>query len=154
MHAKSLVGTGRPVEARSIYQDLLSQTSGKSDLDAWVGLGNTSYAINDDRTARRAAARIVGLQPSSHEGYVLWAMIHRRAGDMDKALISINDAIDRNNTDADLFAFRAVVQRDLGITQGALSSASRALSLDPSNEDFASFVNSLKSQTVAGVKTD
>lgn len=154
LHAKALLGTGRPVEARSIYQDLLSESTGKSDLDAWVGLGNTSFIINDDRTARRAAARIVGMQPNSHEGYVLWAMIHRRSGDLDKSLTAINDAIDRNNADPDIFAFRAVVQRDLGMVQGALSSASRALSLDPSNQDFAAFVNVLKSQAIASVQTD
>jgi|TARA_R110002072_G_scaffold19703_3_gene72732 tetratricopeptide (TPR) repeat protein len=151
LHAKALMGTQRPVEARSIYQDLLSQTNGKSDLDAWIGLGNTSYSINDDRTARRAAARIVAIQPSSHEGYVLWAMIHRRSGDMDKSLTSINDAIDRNNSDADLFAFRAVVQRDLGMTKSALSSASRALSLEPSNKELSGFVRSLEASVVASV---
>lgn len=151
LHAKALMGTQRPVEARSIYQDLLSQTNGKSDLDAWIGLGNTSYSINDDRTARRAAARIVAIQPSVHDGYVLWAMIHRRSGDMDKSLTSINDAIDRNNSDADLFAFRAVVQRDLGMTKSALSSASRALSLEPSNKELFGFVQSLEASVVASV---
>ncbi len=153
LHAKALVGTGRPVEARSIYQDLLSQDNGKSDIDAWLGLGNTSYSINDDRTARRAAARIVGMQPNSHEGYVLWSMIHRRSGDFDKALTAINDAIDRNNSDAELFAFRAVLQRDLGMYQGALSSATRAGSLDPSNEEFQNFIARLKAQVVASVPT-
>tara|TARA_R110000868_G_scaffold411617_1_gene706087 strand:- start:159275 stop:160510 length:1236 start_codon:yes stop_codon:yes gene_type:complete len=151
LHAKALIGTQRPVEARSIYQELLSQTNGKSDLDAWIGLGNTSYSINDDRTARRAAARIVAIQPSLHDGYVLWAMIHRRGGDMDKALTAINDAIDRNNSDADLFAFRAVVQRDLGMTKNALSSAARALSLEPSNKELAGFVRSLEASLVASV---
>tara|TARA_R110002096_G_scaffold435816_1_gene663141 strand:- start:157595 stop:158830 length:1236 start_codon:yes stop_codon:yes gene_type:complete len=151
LHAKALIGTQRPVEARSIYQELLSQTNGKSDLDAWIGLGNTSYSINDDRTARRAAARIVAIQPSLHDGYVLWAMIHRRGGDMDKALTAINDAIDRNNSDADLFAFRAVVQRDLGMTKGALSSAARALSLEPSNKELAGFVRSLEASVLASV---
>jgi len=154
LHAKALMGTQRPVEARSIYQDLLSQSNGKSDIDAWIGLGNTSYAINDDRTARRAAARIVAMHPNSHEGYVLWAMVHRRGGDIGKALTSINDAIDRNNTDPDLFAFRAVVQRDLGQYSKALSSATRASSLDPSNEYFAQFVKNLKSQAVASVPTE
>tara|TARA_R110000744_G_scaffold119317_2_gene222700 strand:+ start:1451 stop:2686 length:1236 start_codon:yes stop_codon:yes gene_type:complete len=149
LHAKALIGTQRPVEARSIYQELLSQTNGKSDLDAWIGLGNTSYSINDDRTARRAAARIVAIQPSLHDGYVLWAMIHRRGGDMDKALTAINDAIDRNNSDADLFAFRAVVQRDLGMTKGALSSAARALSLEPSNKELVGFVRSLEASVLA-----
>ena len=149
LHAKALIGTQRPVEARSIYQELLSQTNGKSDLDAWIGLGNTSYSINDDRTARRAAARIVAIQPSLHDGYVLWAMIHRRGGDMDKALTAINDAIDRNNSDADLFAFRAVVQRDLGMTKNALSSAARALSLEPSNKELVGFVRSLEASVLA-----
>jgi len=154
LHAKALIGTQRPVEARSIYQELLSQTNGKSDLDAWIGLGNTSYSINDDRTARRAAARVVAIQPSLHDGYVLWAMIHRRGGDMDKALIAINDAIDRNNTDADLFAFRAVVQRDLGMTKGALSSAARALSLEPSNKELVGFVRSLEASVLASAPSE
>ncbi|MBL4809336.1 MAG: tetratricopeptide repeat protein [Phycisphaerales bacterium] len=153
LHAKALMGTERTVEARSIYQDLLAQVNGKSDIDAWIGLGHTSYAVNDDRTARRAAARIVAMHPSTHEGYVLWAMIHRRGGNFEKALSSINDAIDRNNTDPELFAFRAVVQRDLGMLDNALSSASRAVSLEPSNLDYAEFERNLKSLIVASVPT-
>jgi len=154
LHAKALIGTGRPVEARSIFQELLSQANGKSDIDAWMGLGNTSYAINDDRTARRAAARIVAMAPNSHEGFVLWAMIHRRSGDADKALTSINDAIDRNNAVSDLFAFRAMVQQDLGMFKSAVSSASRAYSLDPSNDDFATLIRQLQSQVVASVPSE
>ena len=155
LHAKALMGTQRPVEARSIYQDLLSQTNGKSDIDAWIGLGNTSYVINDDRTARRAAARIVAMHPNAHEGYVLWAMVHRRTGDTDKALTSINDAIDRNNNDPELFAFRAVVQRDLGMFESAISSASRAVSLDPSNQSYKTLsMNIRSSSAVAGVQAE
>ncbi|MGJ8635918.1 MAG: tetratricopeptide repeat protein [Phycisphaerales bacterium] len=154
IHAKALMGVGRPVEARSIYQELLSRTHGKSDLDAWIGLGNTSYAINDNRSARRAAARIVSIHPNSHEGYVLWAMIHHREGNMDQALSSINDAIDRDNTDADLFAFRSVVQRELGQIRSALSSASRASALSPGSSDFKQLVRSLESQAVASVPTE
>ncbi|MFK7759327.1 MAG: tetratricopeptide repeat protein [Phycisphaerales bacterium] len=154
LHAKALMGTQRPVEARSIYQDLLSQTNGKSDIDAWIGLGNTSYVINDDRTVRRAAGRIVAMHPNSHEGYVLWAMVHRRSGDMSKALSSINDAIDRNNTQGDLFAFRAMVQRDLGMFDQAMTSVSRARSLSPSNQDFGTLERSLRAQSIAGVETD
>jgi len=153
LHAKALLGTQRTVEARSIYQGLLSEVNGKSDIDGWIGLGNTSYIINDDRTARRAASRVVAMQPNMHEGYVLWAMIHRRSGDLDKALGSINDAIDRNNTDPELFAFRAVVQRDLGMFQSALSSVSRAVSLEPSNLDYLDFEKSLKTLSVASVPT-
>lgn len=154
LHAKALMGTKRPVEARSIYQDLLSQTNGKSDIDAWIGLGNTSYVINDDRTVRRAAGRIVAMHPNSHEGYVLWAMVHRRSGDLSKALSSINDAIDRNNKQGDLFAFRAMVQRDLGMFNEAMTSVTRARSLSPSNQDFGTLERSLKAQAIAGVETD
>lgn len=152
LHAKALMGTGRPVEARSIYQELLSKNNGKGDLDSWIGLGNSSYAINDDRTARRAAARIVGLSPNTHDGYVLWAMLHHRSGEMDKALSSINDAIDRNNSEADLFAFRAVVQRELGMYQSALSSATRASALDPSHSGYEQLVGALQNQLLASMQ--
>lgn len=154
LHAKALMGVERPVEARSIYQSLLSEEGGQSDIDAWIGLGNTSYVINDDRTVRRAAARIVAMHPNSHEGYVLWAMVHRRGGDLNKALTSINDAIDRNNEEPDLFGFRAVVQRDLGMTNNAIASASRAVSLSPSNSAFAELLGNLESRSFASAPTE
>ncbi len=154
LHAKALVGTDRPVEARSIYQELLSNSETRSDIEAWNGLGNTSYIINDDRTARRAAARVISLDPNASEGYILWGMIHRRAGDFERALTSINDAIDRDNTEAELFAFRAIVQRDLGQSRNALSSATRALDIEPLNKGYLSLVEQIRSKVVASVPSE
>lgn len=149
MHAQALVGTGRPVEARTLYQDLISGKQGQSDIESWVGLGQTSLMVHDTRTARRAASRIVALAPNSHEGFVLWAMIHHDAEDINAAYISINDAIDRNNKDAELFAFRAMIERDLGQVDRALASANRAAQLDPSNPQYARFASFLEQAIVA-----
>lgn len=149
MHAQALVGTGRPVEARTLYQELISGKQGQSDIESWVGLGQTSLMVHDTRTARRAASRIVALMPNSHEGFVLWAMIHHDAADVNAAYVSINDAIDRNNTDAELFAFRAMIERDLGQVDRALASANRAAQLDPSNPQYARFASFLQKAIVA-----
>ncbi len=149
MHAQALVGTGRPVEARTLYQELISGKQGQSDIESWVGLGQTSLMVHDTRTARRAASRIVALSPNSSEGYVLWAMIHHDAGDIESASISINDAIDRNNTDAELFAFRAMIERDMGHADRALASANRAAQLDPDNPQYSRFASFLQKAVVA-----
>ncbi|CAN0600132.1 unnamed protein product, partial [Laminaria digitata] len=59
LHAKTLMNTGRPVEARTIYQGMVSQDEGRSDIEAWIGLANASLMVGDTRTVRKAASRIV-----------------------------------------------------------------------------------------------
>ncbi|MBL4591485.1 MAG: tetratricopeptide repeat protein [Phycisphaerales bacterium] len=153
LHAKALMKTGRPVDARTIYQKMLSMDESKSDVQAWTGLANASYMIEDDRTMRKAASRVVSLAPMSPEGYTLWALAHRMGGDNIKALNSINNAIQRSRTDASMFAFRAVILRDLDRTGDAIASAAKAASLDPMNRGYQNLLDQFKAGRFAAVET-
>jgi len=137
LHAKALMNTGRAVEARSIYQGIVSQDEGRSDVESWIGLANSSMMIGDLRTVRKAATRVVSLAPESHEGYMLYAMYHRENEDHRSALKSILSAIDKNPSDPVLYALCGLIQRDLGMPNKALMSITHASELDPTNAQYA-----------------
>lgn len=154
LHAKTLINTGRPVEARSIYQKLLSSSEGKSDVDSWVGLANSSFVINDMRTVRKAATRIVSLAPNSHEGYLLYAMYYRQAEDHRSSLASINKALQHSPMDAGIYAFRAMILTDLNQYPEAFASIAHAVKIEPGNPRYMQMLDQLGTGTFAEVQTD
>ncbi|MEX0877158.1 MAG: tetratricopeptide repeat protein [Phycisphaerales bacterium] len=154
LHAKALANTGRAIEARSIYQELLSSSEGKSDVDSWVGMANASFMLNDMRGVRKAASRVVAMAPDAHDGYLLYAMYHRQTGDLDSALASIENALRRRPVDAGMFAFRALVLTDLDRQKDAIASVTRAVELEPSNPRYAKMLTQITSGTYAGVVVD
>lgn len=153
LHAKALYNTGRQVEARSIYQDLLSTADGKSDVDSWIGLANASFAINDMRTVRKAATRVISLSPNSHEGFLLYAMYHRQAADHQASLASVNKAVEKSPNDASLFAYRALILHDLNQNEHARNSIAHAVKLDPENIRYTQMFNAFQANMFAEVKT-
>lgn len=154
LHAEALLAVNRPVEARSIYQELLSDADMASDVSAWIGLGNASYMVGDQRTLRKAASRVVALDPSSHEGYAMWALCHRRDRQFEKALTSINQAIERLPEDPSFHAARAMILADLGRTAEAVQSARTASRLAPGEPGYATLVNQLRAGTYASAPTE
>lgn len=146
LHAEALLNVNRPVEARALYQELLADPSMVSEVGAWVGLGNSAYMVGDDRTLRRAASRVVSLDPTSHEGYALWALCHRRDGAFAKALTSVDQAILRNPEDASFHALRAMILSDLGRQGEAVQAAKTAARMEPGDSRF----ETLQSQLRAG----
>ncbi len=154
IHAKALLNTGRPVEARTLYQELLSSDEGKSDIDSWIGLANSSFVINDMRTVRKAASRIVSLNPHSHEGYLIYSMYHRQAEDFSASLASIEKAITIQPTDADMFAFRAMILTELNRYDDAVASVAHAAKLDPDNPRYAQMLAAMGSGAYATAESD
>ncbi len=154
LHAKALFNTGRPVEARTIYQELLSTSEGKSDIDSWIGLANASFVIDDMRTVRKAASRVVAIAPSSHEGYLLYAMYHRQAEDHKSSLDAINKALANSPMDAGIYAFRAVILSDLDQHSQAFASIAQAVKLEPANIRYTQMLDQLADGSFAAVQTD
>ena len=113
MRGRCLLATGRPGVARGVYADLV-EGEGASDTDAWIGLGQASLLVGDDTKLRKAAARVVALMPSRGEGYVLWALRHRRQGDADRALESVETGIRRAGETSDLVVLRGMLLSELG----------------------------------------
>lgn len=154
LHARALMNTGRAVEARTIYQGMVSRDEGRSDVDAWIGLANASFQVGDLRTVRKAASRVVSLSPDSHDGFLLYAMYHRAQGDFASALNSINTALQKQPQNASMFAFRAVVLGDMGRAQEALASITHATKLEPRNPQYARMLTDYTRGAFAGVATD
>ncbi len=151
LHAEALMGVNRPVEARALYQELLADPNMVSDVQAWIGLGNASYLVGDQRTLRRAASRVVALAPTSFEGYALWALCHRRDGQFDKALASIDQAITRAPEDPSFHALRAMILADMDRTGEAVQAARRAAQLDPDEPKYQTLQSQLRAGTYATV---
>jgi tetratricopeptide (TPR) repeat protein len=137
LHARALMNTGRALEARTIYQNIVTQDVGRSDVDSWIGLANSSMMIGDLRTVRKAATRVISLAPESHDGFMLYAMFHRESGDHRSALKSILTAIEKSPSDPVLYALCGLIQRDLGMPNKALASIEHASELDPTNGQYA-----------------
>ncbi|MBL4698702.1 MAG: tetratricopeptide repeat protein [Phycisphaerales bacterium] len=154
LHAKSLFNTGRPVEARTIYQELLSTSEGKSDIDSWIGLANASFVIEDMRTVRKAASRVVAISPSSHEGYLLYAMYYRQAEDHKSSLDAINKALANSPMDAGIYAFRAVILNNLDQHLQAFASIAQAVKLEPANLRYSQMLDQLSNGSFAAVQTE
>lgn len=136
MRAQCLVELDRPVEARTIYQSLLEGDDGLADADAWIGLGNVAFLIDDQRTLRRCASRVVAMAPARAEGYALWGLWYRAEGNYDKAVASIDRAIEARPEDAAMHAFRGVVLADAGRTREAVDSFTDAVALEPNNAGY------------------
>lgn len=154
MHAEALMAINRPVEARAIYQELLADPSMASDVQAWVGLGNAAYMVNDQRTLRRAASRVVALDPGSSEGYAMWALCYRQAGEHDRALTSVGQAIERSPGDPSYQALRAMILADLGRKSEAVLAARAAAQLAPDEPRYQTLQSQIRAGSFASAPTE
>jgi tetratricopeptide (TPR) repeat protein len=132
MKAECLLALNRPVDAREIYRTLSSGT-GESDARAWIGIARTAYQIRDEKTFRRAASRVIAIDPADPEGYMLYAAIQRERSEFAAALQTLDTGLMRAGRSADLLAMRALVLTDLDRDGEALVAAQAALDLDPRN---------------------
>lgn len=153
LYADCLIRINRPMEARKIYKDLTSSAEGASDVDAWIGLGNVSYAVGDFTSVRHAATRAVALAPTRKDGYVLWSLLHRNQGNMEASIKSLRDAIARDQSDPMLHTMLALGLMELNRPTEARQALAQALTIDPANISAAT-VMSLIDEAVAGVETD
>lgn len=152
MQAECMLKLDRTADARQVYLKLTQDAAGASDADAWIGLGNVSFVVNDMNTLRKAAARAVAIAPARKEGYILWTLLHRAQKNPASALRSIDDAIARDANDPTLQTMRALVLLDLGRPDEARGALTAALKIDPANMP-AHAVLARIDRTVAEVQT-
>ena len=141
----------RPVDARKIYQDLLQGEEGASDIDAWIGLGNIAYLIEDARALRQCASRVVAMAPDRAEGYSLWALHHRAGNDLSKAIGAARRAIEADPTDPALRAFYGVLLTDAGNREGAIDAFTDAVTLAPTNAGYAMMLEQAENGAFASI---
>ncbi len=137
LRARCLTRLERPVDARDIYAQLVKGDEGASDVAAWIGLAETSYAIGDDSGARKAASRVVALAPDRAEGHAVVALVERRAGEPAKALAAAERAIKARPAMPTLWVLRGVLLGDLNRYNEARAAIAHAAKLDPDNPHIA-----------------
>ncbi|MEQ8770004.1 MAG: tetratricopeptide repeat protein [Phycisphaerales bacterium] len=151
MRARCLVALDQPVQARGIYKDLLAAEDGDNDLEAWVGLGNIAYLIDDQRSLRQCASRVVSLAPERAEGYSLWALYHRAADNLPKAITAARAAIDADPLDPSLRAFYGVLLTDAGQSEQAIDAFTDAVTLAPNNPGYSMMLEQAEAGVFASV---
>ena len=132
LKAECMLSLGRPVDAREIYRKL-SAGEGASDARAWAGLARTAYQIRDEKSFSRAASRVLAVDPTFGEGYILHAAMQRDMGNHAKALEILDTGLMRAGRNADLLAMRSLVLTELDRRDEALIAAHAALDIDPAN---------------------
>lgn len=134
MQARCLVAIDRPVEARTILQELTGDREGGRDVRSWIELGHVAALLKDRVTLRQSAARVMALTPDQPDGFELHALSLRLQGKNDEALKAVDQALARNNTNSTAYLLRALVLKDLGRlseSQAAIASAQQFQNATP-----------------------
>lgn len=140
LHAQALVSLERPVEARKILLEMGGKEGSKADVRVWVELGNIALMLDDDFRLREAGQRLVTMAPYREDGYIMLAMFHRRQGNTQEALDTLDRAIRMVATPVDAPVLRALILTDLGLVQEARKTLYHALDRNPANEFAAAFL--------------
>jgi tetratricopeptide (TPR) repeat protein len=136
-----------------IYQGLLEGQEGLSDVDAWIGLGNIAYMLDDYNALRRCASRVVAIAPARPDGYSLWALWHRENNDHRQALAAIDRAIAAEPSNPTTHAFRGVLLTDIGQRREAIDAFTDAVTLAPANPGYRAMLEQAEAGTFASVPT-
>ncbi len=119
-------------EARQIYIDLNRQDP--RDADAWFKLASLSLVNNDTAAALAAAERVMALDGSRAEGYIIAAMVWQKRGRFDQAIRLFERAASLAPQSAEPMILRGIAQEHAGQRNAAASSYSEALRRSPSDE--------------------
>lgn len=117
LQAYCFVQTRRPVEARAVLTKLTSDPEGARDFESWKLLADTALMLEDDRLLRSAADRMLQAGPARYEGFVTLAVWKRRTGDLDGALLTARQAMDRAGEDPTPKHLEQLLLRDLALAQ-------------------------------------
>lgn len=133
MRARCLTELDRPVDAREVYAELTQGDAGQRDVEAWIGLGNTSYILRDMLRLRQSGQRVIALAPNRPEGYVLRAWFHVRNNDNREALASLDKAIEHRNGQVEPLLLKAVVLKRMNREAEAEQVIATARKEDPAS---------------------
>jgi tetratricopeptide (TPR) repeat protein len=132
--ARCLIAMNRPVDARTILEELTSDKDGANDLRAWGDLGTVAAILKDKANLRSAMNRVMAIAPDRDEGYMLKAMYCKQDNRLDDAIVAVDIAISKAGKDASPYILKAMIQQDQGKFADSRSTLNRALALDPNNE--------------------
>ena len=142
MYGRCLIETTRYTEAREVYLGLTEDDEGGADVDAWIGLGNVAAVMKDPYRLRSAARRVSNLAPEREEGYLLYAIYHRRRAELADALHYL-ELGSRNVTDPHaIYTLAGVVLTEMGRDEDAQRVLAAAHDADPDNRAVAGMLDS------------
>jgi tetratricopeptide (TPR) repeat protein len=156
LRAKCLVAVDRPMEAREILLALTSDDEGSKDFQAWIELGHVAYVIGDSHRLRQASTRAVSMAPHRPEGYMLRALMQRKEGNLQEALTTLSQAVERRGADTTPLVLHGIVAQQLGRFEAARRSFEAAYAENPQNDRVARLLEGLNEQErrVVTVPTD
>lgn len=153
LRSQCLIQLGRVVDARSILIDITNSDEGATNIEAWTLLTKVSLDVDDIGRARQSAARLIALQPREASGYVLRAMVQRKAGEFAAAQASLEKAI-TIQADAPTLTLFGMILSDQGNHAAASRAYAKALQVDPTYEPAQRLSNASLTNQTTGTVTD
>lgn len=130
--AKCYLALGHTADAKTVYQKLLR--ADPKDEQAWIGLGEIAWSVNDTAGALQAANRAMTLDPDRHEGFLLAGMVWHRRGNLDRALTMFDFAAERAPKSAIPMILRGITLEQANRADEAAKAYAEALRRNPSDE--------------------
>lgn len=135
LRAQCLAATNQLVAARELLTKLTTDDVGPSDAPAWYALGRVCLQLNDRKTVRDAANRLIAIAPTTHHGYLLMALFQEKLGDTQKAITTLDRAVQLATNDPEPALVQAVLLDRVGRHDDAVLAAQHALAIDPTSQE-------------------
>ncbi len=152
MRAKCLIALNRPVDARTVLQELTQDKDGSADLRAWIDLGNVCAILHDKGGLRNAMQRVTAMAPDRPEGFMLKAMYCRQDNRLADALAAADMAASKGGTNSAPLVLKAIILQDLGQVTEARNALVQAQQVDPQNPQAGALLQSID-RTIASPET-
>lgn len=143
LYGRCLFETTRFIEARDTYIGLTEDDEGGADVEAWIGLGNVAVVLKDPYRLRTAARRVANLAPDREEGYLLFAIYHRRRGELADALHYLDMGSRQVANASSIYTLAGVILTEMGRDDEAKKVLAAALHADPGNTAVAGMLDSM-----------
>ncbi len=151
-HARCLAELERFAEARTEYLDLTGSYEGASDVDAWIGLGETAAVLKDQARLREAATRVIALAPDRPDGYMFRAIWSRRQGQYPQSMRWLEKAEQLGAEPTVVYPLQAMVLQDMGLHDDAARLIAQAATHHPQLGPIAERIS--REAAYANVPTD
>jgi len=148
--ARCLAELDRPVEARGILRELISEPGGASDIKAWIELGNIAWILGDDHQLREAGSRLASIAPKRYEGHYLLGLWNKRQGELERSANHLLRAVDLAPEDAMPALMLGVVFEHMGRHEDASKFFRTAQRLNPEDPRALALVERSASRYEAG----
>ncbi|MFT5284757.1 MAG: putative Zn-dependent protease [Planctomycetota bacterium] len=114
LHARCLLQTRQPVEARTILKALTRESGTATGFETWHLMADVAMLLKDDRLLGQAGEHMARTDPSRSEGFVAQAVSHRRVGNLEAALRNARLAMERAGDDTTSSRLEKLILDEIG----------------------------------------